>query len=149
MGATASGLLGLPTPFSNLGIAHPILHIDPLTELPARMYENLAQIERYVAEHCATEAGVSWCEAQLEDMHNHLAEFKRRSVNVIGPKKSLAGGTEEIVQLALDMRSYAIKKYQLLHDIWFTCDDFAILSAILIAFWLCVHFLLYGVLDSR
>jgi hypothetical protein len=53
------------------------------------------------------------------------------------------------VQLTLEMRRYAKEKYEVFRDIWLQYDTFIILCAISLAFWLTVHFLLYGVLDSR
>ena len=60
--STASVILGLPLPFSSLGFQNPLLFLDPIVELPASMLANLAQIERYVQEYCATEAGIAWCD---------------------------------------------------------------------------------------
>lgn len=140
---TAADILGLPTPFSSLGILNPILHTGSIMEMPARMYENLAQIERFVHEYCSTEAGISWCEPQLEDIQIHMAGFEKRSV------ETLAGSTEDIVRLTLEMRSFAKEKYQVFREIWMQYDTFIILCAISLAFWLTVHFLLYGVLASN
>lgn len=46
------------------------------------------------------------------------------------------------------MRDYANEKYSTLRGIWMKYDAFACYSAIAVAFWLFIHFLLYGVADS-
>lgn len=46
------------------------------------------------------------------------------------------------------MRDFANKKYELFQKLWTEFDYFSVVCAIITAFWLLVHFWLYGVLDS-
>ena len=46
------------------------------------------------------------------------------------------------------MRDFSNEKYKVFQKLWTEFDIFSVLCAICIAFWLVVHFLLYGVLDS-
>jgi len=47
------------------------------------------------------------------------------------------------------MRDYANEKFQTFKTIWMKYDPFACYCSILAAFWLMIHFLLYGVADSN
>ena len=46
------------------------------------------------------------------------------------------------------MRNFANEKYKVFQKLWATFDDFYVICGILMAFWLLVHVLLYGVLDN-
>jgi hypothetical protein len=53
-----------------------------------------------------------------------------------------------IIKLSISMREYGNEKYNTFRSIWMRYDPFACYCALAIAFWLMVHFLLYGVADS-
>ena len=54
----------------------------------------------------------------------------------------------EFLALALEMRDFSNEKYKVFQKLWTEFNIFSVLCAICVAFWLVVHFLLYGVLDS-
>ena len=56
---------------------------------------------------------------------------------------------EEVMALSLEMRAYAKEKYETFRKIWLQYDFFSIFVAIAVAFWLMVHFLLYGIVEPR
>lgn len=47
------------------------------------------------------------------------------------------------------MRRFANDKYRVFQKLWTQFDNFSVVSAIIISFWLMIHFLLYGVLNSN
>jgi len=58
----ASNMLQVPTPFSSLGIFHPLFHMSAnMLELPQIMLSNLYQLDRYVDEYCQQNP-MEWCE---------------------------------------------------------------------------------------
>lgn len=62
----ASYLLQQPTPFSSLGIMHPIF-ADSVDIMPNQMLENLKQMHTYILEYCTQSPQLSWCENEIED----------------------------------------------------------------------------------
>lgn len=114
--------------------------MEDLSLLPLKMHSNLKQISRYIAEYCHNSPGLTWCEEQITEFEFNLANFKAR----MNPDLT----DDQILSLALEMREFANDKYKLFQQFWTTVDTFAVASALLFAWWLLVHFTLYGVMDS-
>lgn len=70
--------------------------------------------------------------------------------NMTGIQKMKDGQEKDIaiIKLSISMRDYANEKYGTFRTIWMKYDAFACYCAIAIAFWLMIHFLLYGVADG-
>jgi len=56
---------------------------------------------------------------------------------------------EQRLELSLRAHKFANEKYKVFQKLWTEFDTFSVVSAISIAFWLFVHFGLYGVLDNN
>lgn len=144
--SVASNIMNLPVPFSSLGIFSPLFYMDDdLLGLLDRMMLNLKQIETYIKEYCTVTH--DWCEEQLSDL-SHSIEMFAKNVTAIeaqapGHERDLA-----IIKLSISVRDYANEKYNTFKTIWMKYDPFACYCAIAVAFWLMIHFLLYGVADS-
>lgn len=70
-----STLLNIPTPFSNIGITHPIFtQSEDLTQAVQVMRANIEQIYKYMVAYCDKTNSV-WCSSELATFESDMVQM--------------------------------------------------------------------------
>ena len=120
---------------------------DKVDGLPERMLANIKQLNIYVNEYCAASPSLDWCKEQLSDFHTKIESYTL-SIEETNNKPEQEDKAVDLLELALQMRSFANEKFKVFQRIWVEINDLHVVFAITIAFYLLILVLLYGILDD-
>ena len=109
------------------------------------MLNNLKQIHNYVEAYCSESPQLKWCETEQLEFSSEISMMQEELENMSKSTSKL--DEEKILDMCLRMHNFANVKYKVFQKLWTEFDVFAVVMAICFAFWLFMHFVLYGVLD--
>ena len=124
-------IANVPTPFSNIGVTHPIFtRTDDLEDAVKDMRANIGQIFNYLTKYCAT-AQNEWCFTEMEQFDADLKE----------EDKVQAVSDIELVEKLERMSVVMNERYKRLMTKWISHDVMEMIAGIALAInLLFVHF---------
>ena len=122
------------------------------------MLANLFQLNNFIEEYCGAGDKLlfDWCEGMLSEFEQKLENYSERATSVIknaNVANNLPSQIEErdsqIIELVLEMRQFANEKYKVFIGLWTEFDDFYVVNAIILNFWMMIiGFQVYAIQDS-